>query len=198
MGQQKKMEAPSSSSLRWTDRMDKVFIDALMNEVVLGNRIDGSFTSHAYDNIVKECSEKMNQPLTKAHLKNHLKTIKKNFNDVFDLFGASGWGWNEVTAMFDNEDEVWESLLEAKLFSKDRATGAESATAKGKSVHMTATIIDSNDWGTMEGKTGDSKDSADSKKGKKRKATEDVLREEIQSSNKDCTMLHRLFEREMM
>ncbi|XP_074272090.1 uncharacterized protein LOC141595996 [Silene latifolia] len=198
MGQQKKMEAPSSSSLRWTDRMDKVFIDALMNEVVLGNRVDGSFTSHAYDNIVKECSEKMNQPLTKAHLKNRLKTIKKNFNDVFDLFGASGWGWNEVTAMFDNEDEVWESLLEkkpeakkwkntpfphfdllAKLFSKDRATGAESATAKEKSVHMTATIIDSNDWGTMEGKTGDSKDSADSKKGKKRKATEDVLREEI-------------------
>ncbi|XP_074300340.1 L10-interacting MYB domain-containing protein-like [Silene latifolia] len=105
------MEALSSSSLRWTDRMDNVFIDALMNEVVLGNRVDGSFTSNAYNNIANECSEKMNQPLTKAHLKNRLKTIQKNFNDVFDLFGASGWGWNEVTAMFDNEDEVWESLL---------------------------------------------------------------------------------------
>ncbi|XP_074287285.1 uncharacterized protein LOC141612416 isoform X2 [Silene latifolia] len=200
MGKQKSMEAPSSSSLRWTDRMDKFFIDALMNEVVLGNRVDGSFTSHAYDNIVKECSEKMKLPLTKDHLKNRLKTIKKNFNEVFDLFGASGWGWNEVTAMFEYEDEVWDSLLQrkpeakkwkntpfphfnllAKLLSKDRATGDESGTAKEKRVHMTPTITESSDKseGTMEGKMGDSKDSADSKKGKKRKATEDIFREEI-------------------
>ncbi|KAK9671719.1 hypothetical protein RND81_12G049900 [Saponaria officinalis] len=118
-----------------------------MNEVACGNRVDGQFKSHAYDNIIKECTEKLNHPFTKDHLKNRLKIIKSNFNEVFDLFGASGWGWNEDTEMFDNEEEVWESLLGkkpearkwkntpfhhfdllAKLFSKDRATRNEAGT----------------------------------------------------------------------
>ncbi|KAK9725386.1 hypothetical protein RND81_05G140300 [Saponaria officinalis] len=194
------MEAPgSSTSLRWTVRMDKVFLDSLMNEVACGNRVDGQFTSHAYDNIIKECTEKLNHPFTKDHLKNRLKTIKSNFNEVFDLFGASGWGWNEDTEMFDNEEEVWESLLEkkpearkwkntpfhhfdllAKLFSKDRATGNEAGTAKEKRLHMPSSISESSDKpeSTLEAKTSDSKDSADSKKAK-RKTTQDILHEEI-------------------
>ena len=72
--------------------MDKVFIEALTNEEVCGNRVDGQFTSRAYDNMLKACSEKLKFPFTKNHLKNRLKTLKSNFGEVKDLFNASGSG----------------------------------------------------------------------------------------------------------
>ena len=86
MGKRKNPEGPSSASLRWTQRMDKVFIDALINEVKSRNSVDGTFTSHAYDNVINECTEKLKHPFNKDNLKNRLKTIKSNFNEVFDLF----------------------------------------------------------------------------------------------------------------
>ncbi|KAK9740429.1 hypothetical protein RND81_03G034500 [Saponaria officinalis] len=199
MGKRKTMDGLTSSSLRWTMRMDKVLINALINEATCGNRVDGHFTSHAYENIIKECTEKLNHPFTKDNLKNRLKTIKSNFNEVFDLFGASGWGWNEETEMFENEDEVWESLLEVKpeakkwkttpfhhfdllvkLFSKDRATGEDAGTTKEKRMQRNSTFSESGDKSesVVDAKMGDLGDSANSKKGK-RKVVEDFLREEI-------------------
>ena len=92
--------------------MDNVFLDALIIEEINGNRVDGQFTSKAYENVVKECTEKLGHPFTKENLKNRLKKIKSNFSKVYDLFSASGWGWNEETKMFESEDEVWKDLIE--------------------------------------------------------------------------------------
>ena len=40
-------------ALSSTVQMDKVFIEALTNEEVCGNRVDGQFTSRAYDTMLK-------------------------------------------------------------------------------------------------------------------------------------------------
>ena len=45
-------EATSRDTLRWTDEMDTTFIDALIEESRKGNRVDGTFTTMAYDNIL--------------------------------------------------------------------------------------------------------------------------------------------------
>uniref|UniRef100_A0A803N437 Myb/SANT-like domain-containing protein n=1 Tax=Chenopodium quinoa TaxID=63459 RepID=A0A803N437_CHEQI len=111
----KSSDGKASTSLRWTLHMDKVFLDALIAKDINGNRVDGQFISKAYENVVKECTEKLNHPFTKEHLKNRLKTIKSNFNDVYDLFNASGWGWNEETELFENVDEVWDNLIEGDI-----------------------------------------------------------------------------------
>ncbi|XP_021722720.1 uncharacterized protein LOC110690195 [Chenopodium quinoa] len=113
----KSSDGKASTSLRWTLHMDKVFLDALIAKDINGNRVDGQFISKAYENVVKECTEKLNHPFTKEHLKNRLKTIKSNFNDVYDLFNASGWGWNEETELFENVDEVWDNLIEVLFLS---------------------------------------------------------------------------------
>ncbi|KAL2901082.1 L10-interacting MYB domain-containing protein [Bienertia sinuspersici] len=81
----------ASSLLRWTVHMDKVFLNALIAKEINGNRVDGHFTSKAYENIVKECTEKLGHPFTKENLNNRLKMIKSNFSEVYDLFNASGW-----------------------------------------------------------------------------------------------------------
>ncbi|KAL2937637.1 L10-interacting MYB domain-containing protein [Bienertia sinuspersici] len=130
----------ASTSLKWIVNMDKVFLNALIAEEVNGNRVDGHFTSKAYENAVKECNEKLGHRFTKENLKNHLKTIKK-------------WGLNEQPKMFESDDEVCKDLIKKKpeavkwkktsfhqydlllkLFSKDRAPGELAATAKEKKI----------------------------------------------------------------
>ena len=65
--------------------------------------------------MVKACLGILEFPFTKDHLKNRLKTLKSNFGEVKDLFNASGWGWDEDTSMFENEDEVWKESTQVRL-----------------------------------------------------------------------------------
>ncbi|KAF3963818.1 hypothetical protein CMV_011832 [Castanea mollissima] len=62
----------------WTAVMDDALIDALLHQHHLGNRNGSVFTTHAYDNIVKELQEKFEKPIDKQKVKNRIKTIKSN------------------------------------------------------------------------------------------------------------------------
>ncbi|PWA38156.1 hypothetical protein CTI12_AA583770 [Artemisia annua] len=73
-------------SLSWTDQMDAAFIEALLSEQNAGNRPNGTFSSTAYNNIVKALNEKFNVTFEKEKLKNRIKTLKKYFNQFHDVF----------------------------------------------------------------------------------------------------------------
>ena len=85
----------------WTTVMDDVLIDALLHQHHLGNRNGSVFTTHAYDNIVKELQEKFEKPIDKKNVKNRIKTIKCNWLDCYDVFknGLSGFAWSPITKM---------------------------------------------------------------------------------------------------
>ncbi|XP_059634713.1 uncharacterized protein At2g29880-like [Cornus florida] len=139
-------------ALRWTEEMDEVLIDALLEQEENGNRVDGTFTSTAYSNVIKKCTEKIGYPFDKDHIKNRMKTLKLNFNTCYDLFkNLSGFSWSPETKLFEAELEVWKALIEAKpsaskwrhtkikfykklydLFAKDRANGDGAVSAKEK------------------------------------------------------------------
>ena len=53
--------------------MDDVLIDALLHQHHLGNRNGSVFTTHAYDNIVKDLQEKFEKPIDKQKVKIALK-----------------------------------------------------------------------------------------------------------------------------
>ncbi|KAL4644628.1 hypothetical protein ACB092_02G178300 [Castanea dentata] len=97
----------------WTAVMDDALIDALLHQHHLGNRNGSIFTTHAYDNIVKELQEKFEKPIDKQKVKNCIKTIKYNWSNCYDVFknGLSGFAWSLVTKMCSVEPEVWESLI---------------------------------------------------------------------------------------
>ncbi|QHO13628.1 uncharacterized protein DS421_15g517110 [Arachis hypogaea] len=105
-------EATSRDTLRWTDEMDTTFIDALIEECRKGNRVNGTFTTMAYDNILSLLRSIYGNHLRKENLKNRLKTLKDHFGVCYDHFhGLSGFSWNSITKIFEAEVEVWEELI---------------------------------------------------------------------------------------
>ncbi|KAK3189643.1 hypothetical protein Dsin_029204 [Dipteronia sinensis] len=103
---------PKKDTVKWTENMDVVLLDALLEQQANGNRIDGTFTTSAYNNVLKICREELKYPFDKDHLKNRIKTLKINFNACYDLFkGLSGFSWSPVTRMFEAELEVWNTLI---------------------------------------------------------------------------------------
>ena len=79
----------------------------------ISGRVNGTFTSKAYDEIVKELAEKFDMEINKDKVKKRQKTLKKNFYECYDIFkdGLSGFGWNDSLNMWTAEPEVWEPLI---------------------------------------------------------------------------------------
>ncbi|KAK2640945.1 hypothetical protein Ddye_022708 [Dipteronia dyeriana] len=83
---------PKKDTVKWTESMDVVLFDTLLEKQANGNRIDRTFTISAYNNVLKICRKELKYPFDKDHLKNRIKTLKINFNACYDLFkGLSGF-----------------------------------------------------------------------------------------------------------
>ncbi|KAG2390210.1 uncharacterized protein HKW66_Vig0223840 [Vigna angularis] len=102
-----------------TEDMDARLLHCMIEESRIGNRVDGSWTSQAYSNIVDH------------------------------LHSAGGFAWNPVSMTFHAEDEVWMDLIQSrppaakwrvnsikhydlmvKLWAADRAIGSGVRTAR--------------------------------------------------------------------
>ncbi|KAH7655855.1 Cytochrome c/b562 domain-containing protein [Dioscorea alata] len=96
----------------------------------MGNRIGGTFTTHALDNIVNELKGKFpEKTIDKEKAQNQMKNIKRAFTRCYDIFknGMSGFAWNPTKEMWDAEPEVWQHLIE--LYGQDRVMGQHAETA---------------------------------------------------------------------
>ncbi|KAK8470073.1 hypothetical protein PHAVU_004G053900 [Phaseolus vulgaris] len=149
----KGIASESSAAVRehkkWTTDMDFRLLNAMIDEASMGNRIDGSWTTQGYTNIVKSLHQTGLVGITKNNVKNRQKSLKDKWREIHDLFsGLSGFAWNLSTKIFEAEDEVWDSLIKAKpsaakwrvnpirhyklmedLWGLDRATGHGGRTA---------------------------------------------------------------------
>ena len=68
-----------------------------LRQVIIGGRVNGTFTFKAFDDIVKELVENFLMEINKDKVKNQQKTLKKNFHECYDIFkdGLNGFGWND-------------------------------------------------------------------------------------------------------
>ena len=48
-------EESKRDNVKWTESMDLVLVDALLEQQLNGNRCDGTFTTTAYNNVLKFC-----------------------------------------------------------------------------------------------------------------------------------------------
>ena len=93
--------------------MDDTLMDDFLHQVTIGGRVNGTFTSKAYDDIVKELVENFHMEINKDKMKNRQKTLKFFFHECYDIFkdGLSGFGWNDSLNIWTTEPEVWEVLI---------------------------------------------------------------------------------------
>ena len=107
---------PAREFLRWTDDMDSRLIDAMIEEARLGNRVDGTWTTQAYNNIVQALHNAGVSDVSKNNVKNRLKTLKDKWREVHDLFkGTSGFAYSPLTKTFEAEDIVWDELIRVRM-----------------------------------------------------------------------------------
>lgn len=100
-------------NVKWTEHWDTVFVDALVHQQSMGNRVDKVFTTAAYNNIVTELRDKLAEPFQKDHLKNRMKTLKHHFKECHYLFGGiSDFTWSTETKLWTAEPEVWKDLIQ--------------------------------------------------------------------------------------
>ena len=88
--------------------MDDALVDAFLHQVIIGGRVNGTFTSKVYDDIVKELVEKFHIEINKDKVKIWQKTLKKNFHECYDIFkdGLSGFEWNNSLNIWTTKPEV--------------------------------------------------------------------------------------------
>jgi len=103
---------PIREFTKWTADMDFRLLSTMIDEARLGNRVDGSWTTQAYTNIVEALRQSGLLGLTKNNVKNRQKSLKDTWREVHDLFnGLSGFAWNNSTKIFEAEHEVWDDLI---------------------------------------------------------------------------------------
>lgn len=78
-------DQPKKDTVKWTEMMDVMLIEALLEQQIIGNRVNGTVTTTAYNNVLQICQEELNYPFDKDRLKNRIKTLKINFNACHDL-----------------------------------------------------------------------------------------------------------------
>ncbi|XP_014511801.1 uncharacterized protein At2g29880-like [Vigna radiata var. radiata] len=135
---------------KWTEDMDARLMHSMIEENRLGNGVDGSWTTQAYNNMVQYLHNSGYVHVTKTNVKNRQKVLKDQWREVHDLFGSlSGFAWNSITMRFEAEEEVWADLIQSRptaskwrvtsirhydlmmeLWAADRATGSGVRTAR--------------------------------------------------------------------
>ncbi|CAL5322908.1 unnamed protein product [Camellia sinensis] len=138
--------------LKWNNQMDVVLIDSLLDQMLKGQKIGGSFTSSAYRAASNAVSTKFSVHCDSSHVRNRLKTLKRNLAMAKDMLTTdSGFGYNHSTQLIEATAGVWAAYLKAKpkasqfrhapiqnfqklcqLFEKDRATGSLAIGPKEK------------------------------------------------------------------
>ena len=82
----KKNGGDPSKKVQWNSIMDDALIDVFLHQMIIGGRVNGTFTSKVYDYIVKKLVKKFNMEINKDKVKNRQKTLKKNFHECYDIF----------------------------------------------------------------------------------------------------------------
>ena len=74
--------------IKWTEDIDEKLLNAMIEEARLGNMVDSSWTTQAYNNIVTNLNQLGFVSVTKNNVKNGQKLLKKKWREVHDLFSS--------------------------------------------------------------------------------------------------------------
>ncbi|KAE9598383.1 putative pyridoxal phosphate-dependent transferase, subdomain 2, Myb/SANT-like protein [Lupinus albus] len=97
----------------WTSEMDYCLIDVLAEQVKMGNKVDDILKPAAFAAALKVLNAKFGLYLTKEHIKNRLKTYRKQFRVLKEILAHRGFVWNETQQMVIADNSVWNDYIKA-------------------------------------------------------------------------------------
>ncbi|XVF04897.1 hypothetical protein REPUB_Repub05bG0124600 [Reevesia pubescens] len=100
-------------NLRWTDAMDCYLGKSLVEKVKEGYEMDNTLQREAFDTALSTINEKVGLELTKDHIRNRLKTWKKQYGALKQLFSHPGFKWDKTRKMIIADDSVWTNYVKA-------------------------------------------------------------------------------------
>lgn len=99
----------------WTSEMDNCLTDVLVDQVEKGNKVDNILKPAAFAAALKALNEKFGMHMTKGHIKNRLKTWRKQFGVLKELISHRGFVWNKTQKMVVANDSVWNDYIKVIL-----------------------------------------------------------------------------------
>lgn len=99
----------------WTVEMDRCLTDKLIEQVKMGNKLEKSLTPVAYRAAVKALNAKFGLDLTKANIRNRLKTWKKMYGHVKEILSHKGFKWDKTRKMVVANDAVWNEYIKVRF-----------------------------------------------------------------------------------
>lgn len=104
-----------TKNLRWTEEMDRCLGKILVEQVNKGNKIDKILQREAYDAAVLALNEKFGPDLTKEHIRNRLRTWRKQYLILKEFLSHSGFKWDAMQKMIIASDSVWDDYVKVCL-----------------------------------------------------------------------------------
>lgn len=100
-----------SKNLRWTEEMDRCLGEILVEQVKKGHKIDNILQREAYDTAHTALSEKFGPDLTRDHIRNRLRTWKKQYGVLKELLSHTGFEWDETRKTIIANDSMWNDYV---------------------------------------------------------------------------------------
>ncbi|KAF2313038.1 hypothetical protein P3X46_019255 [Hevea brasiliensis] len=108
----------------WTPTMERYFIDLMLEQMHRGNRIGHTFNKQAWTDMLIVFNAKFGSQYDKDVLKSRYTNLWKQFNDVKNLLGQSGFSWDETREMVVADDYVWNAYLKVHPDARSYRTKA--------------------------------------------------------------------------
>lgn len=99
----------------WTSEMDDCLTEVLAEQVKKGNKLDNMLKPAALEAAVEALNENFGMYLSKGHIKNRLKTWRKQFAVLKELLAHRGFAWNKTQKMVVADDSVWNDYIKVIL-----------------------------------------------------------------------------------
>ncbi|OVA12645.1 Myb/SANT-like domain [Macleaya cordata] len=101
------------SRARWTEPLDKIFTDLMVEQVLQGNKMNNTFNKKAWKYIHDEFNRQTGLIFNRKQLKNHHNVLRRLYNNMKSLLDQNDFSWDETQCMVIAEDEVWEKYVMA-------------------------------------------------------------------------------------
>ncbi|XP_059592277.1 L10-interacting MYB domain-containing protein isoform X3 [Vitis vinifera] len=95
----------------WTPTMERYFIDLMLDQMHRGSRIGHTFNKQAWTDMLTMFNAKFGSQYDKDVLKGRYTNLWKQFNDIKNLLGQSGFSWDETRQMVVADDDVWDAYI---------------------------------------------------------------------------------------